>query len=367
VYRSPTPVSITSICTLLPRPTEVYFCAYCGHLQTPDLQHSGQYYDTHYKILADSEDEDQIYRIDNGKIVYRAQHQLDTLLATLTIPRGARVLDYGCAKAATSRRLLERRSDVVLYLFDVSRDYASYWENLATDDHRATYSLPDSWRGQLDVVVSYFVLEHVNDAFDVVSRIHTLLRPGGAFYFVVPDLLANIGDFVVADHVNHFTPASIHHMLAAIGFEAIEVDAKSHLSAYVVSARKTAVVARTIPPPDAELARRVQEMAAYWQSFGDRAREFERANQGRISAIYGSGFYGTFVAACLEEPAAVSCFLDQNPYRQGKTLLNKPILPPAELPAGVEAVYVGLNPARAREEIAKVDAWRGRSLSYFYP
>jgi len=84
-------------------------------------------------------------------------------------------------------------------------------------------------------------------------------------------------------------------------------------------------------------------------------------------AVYGSGFYGTFIATCLKHPDRVACFLDQNPHRQRQRLLDKPILPPEHLPADISVVYVGLNPRLAHAGIQSVTAWHGKSHHYFYP
>ena len=73
VYRSPSAVSITSLCDVLPRPTEVFFCRACGHLQTPELPDLAAYYDEQYKILVESEEEDQLYDIGPHGKVFRYQ------------------------------------------------------------------------------------------------------------------------------------------------------------------------------------------------------------------------------------------------------------------------------------------------------
>ena len=93
-------------------------------------------------------------------------------------------------------------------------------------------------------------------------------------------------------------------------------------------------------------------------------REFEKANGGEV-AIYGSGFYGTFIHSSLERPEAVACFLDQNPHRQSQTLIGKPILAPEKLPETVWRLYAGLNPRIARDELSAMD-WL-RDLEVFYP
>jgi FlaA1/EpsC-like NDP-sugar epimerase len=119
-----------------------------------------------------------------------------------------------------------------------------------------------------------------------------------------------------------------------------------------------------IVPVTNSVADAVNSMADYWREFGSRVREFEKANGGEV-AIYGSGFYGTFMHFSLERPEAVACFLDQNPHRQKQTLLEKPILAPEALPETVRRLYVGLNPRVAREAMAALK-WP-QELEVFFP
>jgi hypothetical protein len=188
-----------------------------------------------------------------------------------------------------------------------------------------------------------------------------LLRDGGTFYFLVPNLFANTADLVVADHVNHFSECSLHRLLTDTGFAVREIDDTAHNSAWVVVAEKSD--ANGTPPVINSVADEVTAMAEYWNEFGNRVRDFEKSNDGEV-VIYGSGFYGTFIHSSLERPEAVACFLDQNPHRQKQTLLGKPILAPEALPETVRRLYVGLNPRVAREELAAME-WL-RDLEVFF-
>ena len=56
-----------------------------------------------------------------------------------------------------------------------------------------------------------------------------------------------------------------------------------------------------------------REMSTYWQNCADSIRRFENSHQGKESAIYGSGFYGSYIFSQLKEAGLVKCFLDQKP------------------------------------------------------
>lgn len=369
VYVSPSAVSITSLCEVIPKRTEVFFCTTCGHLVTPELDDLSSYYGDDYKILLASEDEDQLYEQGpNGQKTYRTDHQLGNLLEKIPLPLGARALDWGSAKGAMFRRLAMQRPDLALHLFDVSNMYIPFWERFCDPKRWATFTPPTEWTSSFDLITSFYSLEHVAAPREVIESIATLLAPKGRLYIVVPDTYQNTGDFVVVDHVNHFSRWSLERLLTDAGLRVLEIDEAVHQSAIVAIAEKPPARAGARPAtPPPELARRVASMAEFWQGFGDRVRAQERMHENWTSAIYGSGFYGAFISTCLAAPDKVSAFLDQNPFRQAHTLFAKPILAPEALSEDVRLVYVGLNPAYARNELAKITAWRDRPLELFFP
>ncbi len=373
VYASGTGTSVTSLCELEPTPTRVYFCRHCGHLQTPQLADLHSYYSNDYKILVNSAEEDQLYKVVDGRKIFRSEHQAKTLMDVVDIRPKARILDYGCAKAATIQRVKEFRADVDVHLFDVSDMYLPFWEKLTTPDKWASYQPRPQWlSGYFDLITSFYSLEHMPEPAASVATIAKMLVPGGLFYVVVPDWQANIADYVVVDHVNHFSPESLTQLMVRAGLQVTTLRSELHDSALVLVARKPLAEEAfdaKLPSTTTPLEQRALEVASYWGAFRDRVQAFEQQTEsaGLAAAIYGSGFYGTYIASCLRNLSAVSCFLDQNPFRQGKELMGKPVIAPADLPPSVRALYVGLNPARAKAEIEKTVELSHRPLELFLP
>jgi 2-polyprenyl-3-methyl-5-hydroxy-6-metoxy-1,4-benzoquinol methylase len=359
---------LTSLCEIYEGRTEVYFCDRCGHLQTTEIADIATYYDHQYRIDLESEEEDQLYRFVDGKKVFRVDHQVETIVRKLGLRDGAKVLDYGCAKSATSKKLLARRPDLQVHLFDVSEMYVPFWRAFASPESWATYAPRPEWAARFDAVFSLFALEHAADPRHFVAQIAGLLRPEGCLYLIVPNVYENVADFVVVDHVNHFSPSSLSFLLAAQGFERIEIDADAHDSAFVVTAVKGHAVG-SVTELDSEVATRRQranEMSVFWADVASRIQSFESLQTGKRAAIYGSAFYGTFIASCLKRLGDVEVFLDQSPFRQGKRLLDKPIIPPDNIDLGIDVVYVGLNPKIARRTIEDLKVLNARSREYFY-
>jgi 2-polyprenyl-3-methyl-5-hydroxy-6-metoxy-1,4-benzoquinol methylase len=101
------------------------------------------------------------------------------------IPRGARVLDVGCADGALFRALGDRIAG------GIGIDPA-----LATESHDGPVRLlrgvfPDDLRadGQFDVITMLAVFEHLDDAAQrkAAAACATLLRPGGRVVLTVPE------------------------------------------------------------------------------------------------------------------------------------------------------------------------------------
>ncbi|MDA8678189.1 class I SAM-dependent methyltransferase [Luminiphilus sp.] len=372
VYKSQFVNSITSLCNVVKGTTAVYFCYDCTHLQTTEVDNIDNYYDKDYQLLVESEEEDQIYCIRDGEKVFRCDHQVVTLADLLNIPEGAKVLDYGCAKGTTLKKLVELRSDITPFLFDVSDMYLPFWDKFVDEQNWAIYSVDNRWTELMDVVTSFFSLEHVTSPKEMLDNIRTLLKDGGMLYCVVPDVMQNPADFVVLDHVNHFTRTSICRLLADSGFEVEDINTEDHASAMIVIARKAAEngsMDGVLVSDDQCLAtsEKVSAIADYWVGLASRIQAFESTQPASAQiSIYGAGFYGTYIASCLADQERIKFFLDRDPYRHGRKLFGKTIIDPALMPESIDTVFVGLNPAIARQNIEMITSWEGRKIEFFY-
>ncbi|HZX68097.1 MAG TPA: class I SAM-dependent methyltransferase [Candidatus Elarobacter sp.] len=359
LYRNDGSSSITSLAKPFDGPTTVFQCPRCAHVQTPALEGIGDYYDTAYNVRAESEDADDLYAERDGKAVYRTEHQAAEALRKLAPPAGARVLDYGCGKARTLQHMTRARPDLRPAVFDVSDAYRRFWDEFVPREEQAAYDPPAGWSERFDVVLSFYALEHVADPRGFLAGIHRLLKPGGRIHLVIPNPRRNPGDLIVVDHVNHFMPSSLRLIFALEGFDDVAIDEESNIAAYVVDARR----AERAPDPrfqssvEAVTSSRAEaeEIAAFWSGARERIATFEQTVRGKRAAVYGSGFYGVFIAGALAHREQIAYFLDRNPHQQGKRVFDLAVRPPHEIGDDIEVVYIGLNPLRAREIVAGVE------------
>lgn len=368
LYESADNCSITTMNKLVEGRTQVYFCDTCGHLQTTELPDLARYYAEEYEINSTSDEDDQLYKIVDGEMVYRADHQAAVLLQKIDFKDGQRVLDYGCAKSPTLKKIQQTRPKIQAFLFDVTDRYIPFWEKFPEKAEWSTHTPNPDWFGTMDVVLSFYALEHISELSQGLENIKLLLKVGGIFYFIVPNAYRNVADFVVADHVNHFSKGSLIRLLERHGFDDIEVDDESHDAAFVVKASLCATPKAQLTEIAMahELHAAARSMADYWQRIIVRIREYENGLGGGAVAIYGAGFYGNFIASSLVRSDRIVCFVDRNKHLQGKELNGVPILSPKQMPHNVTHVFVGLNPQIAHTNIEAIQDWDKRWLSYFY-
>lgn len=331
--------------------TEVFVCDRCGLAQSPDFPQMQEFYAHEYKVSLDSADHDQIITLGNGKSEFRTDFQKEAVLNLADPCSGARVLDFGSGKATTLKKLRMARPDIVPYIFDVSEDYRPHWAAWVDPDKTATYKIPDAWLGRFDLVTAHFVLEHVAEPVDTLRLLATLLAPAGRLYLSVPNSLANPGDLLVVDHLSHFSIGSLANALSIAGLRPIVINDTDFPGALLACCEPSETAKTVEYPAETPLLRKA---AAAWQTMCENLLREAKLNSDSKAAIYGAGFYGSYIRTILNGQGNIACFIDANPHLQGTEHLGLPVISPGTIPDDIAVVYAGLNPLKARQIVSKI-------------
>lgn len=166
---------------------------------------------------------------DNDPVkVVRAQEVADALRSAITVPNGARLLEYGAGTGLVTQALRQHVGPVVLAdnsagMREVMRQKiaagtltdAEIWElDLEQDD------VPEE---HFDLVVTSLVLHHVQDLPRVLAGFAALLRPGG--HVAIADLDHEDGSFHDHDFHGHhgFDRSVLASQLRDAGFSEVQV------------------------------------------------------------------------------------------------------------------------------------------------
>ena len=144
-------------------------------------------------------------------------------------PRAGRALDVGCAAGFCMAALRERGFET--YGVEVSEAIGAHArDQLGFGDavHLGTLETVPHPDHTFDLITMWDVVEHVPDPRALLRKARALLAPGGRLVLETQDIDSRFArllgprwhHYKHAEHIYHFTPATVRDLLAATGFRA---------------------------------------------------------------------------------------------------------------------------------------------------
>jgi SAM-dependent methyltransferase len=375
LHTSPLEQTLTSESKLRPGRLRIHLCRACAHVMSDQggLSDVTAYYDREYDSLLDSAEADDLYDLDaDQRPIYRSQVQLDNLGRLVNLPRKGRLLDFGCGKGAFLGRFQQAHPGWELAGCDVSERYRAFVEPLTGPGRFAVTPLerPETPPGPFDLVTMFFVAEHLVEPAVTLERLAALLTPTGLLYLTVPNVVTNTIDAFLADHLSHFSAPSLTTLLQRCGLRPIVLSEHHQLGQITLAAMREPALAAADPVRPAGYVELIEAAITRWIECGTRLKTFLGARPASAGAlcVYGAGVFGSYLALhTAGARGAITCFLDQSPFKVGTTHLGRPVVHPRQIPGDVTDVLVGLSPARARDILAQAGLLERRGLRFFFP
>jgi SAM-dependent methyltransferase len=295
-------------------PMALHFCLDCGLIQVLDtIEPEILYTDFNYNFSA-------------WKPEPHLEDEIDAIMAQGPF---ASAVEFGCNDGTFLKALADRGIPVCVGIEpnpvsgSMARDKSlSVFQSWVNED---VCEKIVAEHGELDLVLSRQVIEHVPDLDNFVSCIKRMLKEDGVLFLDMPDfepsLLVGDCSAVWEEHVSYFTEPILRKLLARHGLEITEV------RKYDFSSGCLAVIARTtekVKIADDGETRRVMDLAA---AFGGAVRGFEAGLRDGLSqarergvevALYGVGVRGCCTLNGLDLSGLVDYAVDDQPERQGK-------------------------------------------------
>jgi len=195
---------------------------------------------------------------------------------------------------------------------------------------------------KFDVVLLTGVLEHIFDLQSSVIKLANLLSDAGSLLIEVPDA-SRYTDSTSApfyrfdfEHINHFSLPHLQNLLGLHNFELISyLNTDNQVSENSVSPTMIAIFRKSKQPffqPDFSLKNIILDYIhqSKRQEYHETINRL--ADSGKPILIWGLGAHA---ARMLKETKLKECnivaFIDNDPYKAGKSLLGKPVYPSEKL------------------------------------
>jgi len=181
--------------------------------------------------------------------------------------------------------------------------------------------------GKFDLITLFHVLEHVEDVYEVLAYIKSVLTENGHVLIQVPYMIMGPFDLVVADHVWHFNKASLYELLQKNGFVVSykgndiikkELTLLAHVGDPKFSDIKELLFREQMQMQEVPKNKIAIDWLLSYKSFLDKIDE--------PVAVYGTGPAAAWAGAVLKEN--VQCYLDDDEARRQWRFNGKDVYPP---------------------------------------
>jgi SAM-dependent methyltransferase len=337
---------ITSDCRTFPAGGRLAVCGACGGVQKyPDdqwLAEIEEIYDAYAAYYQADGDEQIILDSRSGTVRRRSDVIVERLIDSRQLPSSGKALDIGCGSGVTLSALsrvlpgwsfcgqdLDERNETRLTTI-------SGFKNLFV-------CKPSDIPDQYDLITLIHSLEHFSSPGDLLQSLRAKLAPGGILLVQVCDTVRNPYDLLIADHLSHFSSDTLRLLADNSGFEVQAVETgwvNKELSMIAVDREISSRPSTFAASEDAEYVLDRVRTQLHWLA----AMAEDAGRQGTAGGdlgIFGTSICATWLAGILGE--RVGFFVDEDPSRQGKEFMGKPVLAPNKVNPQ-SRVYMALVP-----------------------
>jgi SAM-dependent methyltransferase len=320
---------------------KLFACEVCGLVQKiadPDwMREIGEIY-RDYEMYHQSASNDQaIFDPVSGRPSGRCEVLARRLLESGVLPGSGTLLDVGAGSGAMLAAFSAACDDWALFGLDLDDRKEQALRAIPRFQQLFT-ARPEELVRQFDLLTLIHSLEHFTDPLAMLRVLRSRIIAGGRLFVQVNNVDRTPFDLVVADHLCHFTPRSLARMAVGAGYriESLKTDwVNKEISLLASTDSHSAEPAADDPQ---EEITKIAGNVAWLSGMLQHARESARTAE---FGIFGTSVAATWLASGLGE--AVKFFVDEDPAREGRTHLGRPIFKPAQIPPR-SVVYLAFAP-----------------------
>ncbi len=339
---------VTSDCVPFRAGGRLLICRHCNAAQSPAddqwLEEIREIYSGYRAYHQSGGVEQPVLDTATGSLQRRSEVLLARLAALPSVPSSGKVVDVGCGTGATLNSF-SKRGGWRLYGLEIGAENLTSLREM--DGFEELYTCaPADLPGRFDLVTMVHALEHFPEPLATLRDLRDKIAPGGRLFVEAPNAEANPFDYVIADHMMHFTPSSLSRLAANAGFA---IDCLSttwvakELSMVAQPSENSAVTNDELS--ESKAADRVCRGQIDW------LHRFVNAASAALTESGSFGLFGTSIAAtwlCSILGDGVLFFVEEDFSRVGRLHMGRPVISPIQVRLG-SVVFMALTPQIAAQ------------------
>jgi SAM-dependent methyltransferase len=346
---------VTSDSKPWPAGGDLSVCHTCGAIQKLATEkwwaESADIY-RNYEMYHLSQGAEQLVFADVGAVRPRSERLVEFAVAKSSLPHSGKLIDIGCGNGEALKNFSRVLPSWRLFGAELTDKVLKDLRRLP--NFAELYTIPlERIEERFNLVTMIHSLEHMPAPLKTLAHAIGLTAPGGTLFIEVPDVETSPFDLLVADHLMHFSRASLGELAACAGMSI------AMLANDIVPKEITMFGSRgtpRMPRRSPERGRRLARSIVGW--LVDVMAQIESlAAKSKIgifgTSVAGMAFYGAF-------RDRVAFFVDEDPARIGKSYQGTPVLGPKE--AHSVPVIMALPPERAQRVAERLSATGMRAV-----
>jgi SAM-dependent methyltransferase len=299
-----------------------------------------------YQIYDLSAGAEQVIFNAAGQATPRSRLLVEFIRSNVPLALKGKLIDLGCGNGAALESFSKALPGWELYGSELSEVALPFLKSLPNFVRLFTAE-PRDIEGVYDFVSMIHSLEHMPYPGNTLAEALRLLSHDGVFFAEVPDVETSPFDLIVADHLGHFSRATLRYLFERNGFAVQTVRNDLLPKENTLLARRGRVKPEL--PDSAQGIFLARRNVAWLRMVIDRARH--AASSSTQFGVFGTSISGTWLFGALRDE--ISFFVDEDETRIGQKLEGRPIISPSEVPRGAD-VFVPLIPSVAEKVSARL-------------
>ena len=280
----------------------------------------------------------------SGESKPRSNLLIEFLLDHYSAEVQGELLDVGCGTGAALGNFSRALPSWNLFAADLTDRFLPALQQIPLFKELFVGPLENIKR-RFDLITMIHSLEHFPQPYDALCQIRRHLREDGTLMVAVPNAEASPFDYLVVDHLVHFGPKQLAHIVKRAGLKINHLrDDLLPKEIGMLAMTASDVSVTTLDPSEIQKTVDRARSGVQWLGALLRAAK-ESANQarrfGNRFGIFGTSISGMWLFGAMED--GIDFFVDEDVARQGACLEGHPVIAPENVPTNA-FVFLALLP-----------------------